>query len=57
MNREVELFADGGDEEGVKFCVGGGGLEILANGLVDWRVEGDDDKMAELVDMLVGIVD
>lgn len=47
-------FANGGDED-ANICVGGG-LEILANGLVDCRVEGEDE-MAELVDVPVGIVD
>lgn len=50
MKGEFE-FGNGGDEA-TRLCAGGG-LDILAKGLVDCRVEGED----ETADVPVGIVD
>lgn len=53
MKGESELVK-GRDAE-AKLDVGCG-LSFFANGLVDWRVDGEDE-MAELVDAPVGIMD
>lgn len=56
VNGEFELAKSGDEEDDWKSCVDGGGLEVLANGLVDCRFDAGDE-MAEVDEMPVGIVD